>query len=485
MFSRTAKNSPRSAAWRISLWSSVAFAIGTAFAFWFLQGFLGHEIQSRADSWLTGELGVLADVAERTPADQLHDAVVDEVAELASREAPRDDTSADAVDRSVFFLQTTSQGLLKLHTGAGVGATDAHALKQSPVVPGKPATVSIPGFLVPFRVAEEHLKDGDRIYLALSTDYERRILHRLRVEFTILWCLIISLGTFLVFFSSRRTLRRVQLITETANSIGRTNLGSRIPSLGRDDEITRLSLTLNHMLDRLQASVEQLHAMSDALAHDLRSPMTSVRGKLELALMSADEDKREEAIVHCIEEVDRISSLLSTSLDVSEASADALRLRKEPVDLEHIFRSMVELHEPAFNQAGLNLCFENEGSVYILADVSLLQRAIANLLDNELKHLAPGRSVLVKLQHTHERVQISIEDDGAGFPSAVLPQIFERYVKGPTSGGHGLGLAFVSAVVRSHGGTVVVANKAAGGAILTIELSLQVAVKPIMSGIPA
>src|SRR5579875_3105224 len=104
MSSRTGRSKPHSAAWRISLWSGVAFAVGTAIAFWFLQSFLAHDIQKRADSWLTGELGVLADVAERTPADKLHDAVVDEIAELASREAPRDDGAPGTLNRSVFFI---------------------------------------------------------------------------------------------------------------------------------------------------------------------------------------------------------------------------------------------------------------------------------------------------------------------------------------------------------------------------------------------
>ena len=473
MFSRIAEKKPRSAAWRISLWSGVAFAIGTAIAFWFLQSFLAHDIQNRADSWLTGELGVLADVAERTPANQLHDAVVDEVAELASREAPHDDASAGAMNRAVLFLQTTPDGQLKLHTGAGVGTADALAVQKSLVTPTRPANVAIDGYRVPFRVAEAQLTNGDRIYLALSTRYERKVLRRLRNEFAALWCAIICLGTFIVFFSTRRTLHRIHVITETAESIGRNNLRSRIPALARNDEISRLSLTLNMMLDRIEASVQQLHAMSDALAHDLRSPMTCVRGKLELALMSHGLEEREEAIVRSIEEVDRVSSLLSTSLDVSEASADALRLRKEPIDLHQTLRSMVELYEPTFTHAGLSLALQSHGSVLIEADPALLQRTVANLLDNELKHLAPGNTVTITVQHSPDWARVLLEDDGTGFPGDLLPRVFERYTKGPKSQGYGLGLAFVSAVIRSHDGTVVASNRPNGGACIIVELPLQ------------
>ncbi len=470
MSSKTADARPRSAAWRISLWSGVAFAIGTAIAFWFLQSFLVHDIQNRADSWLTGELGVLADVAERTPANQLHDAVVDEIAELASREAPHDEASPGAINRAVFFIETSSDGQLKLHTGAGVGTADALAVKTSSVSPGRPVDVAISGFRVPFRVAEAQLANGDRIYLGLSTRYERKVLRRLRIEFASLWCAIICLGTFIVFFSTRRTLYRIQVITETADSIGRRNLRSRIPALARNDEISRLSLTLNKMLDRIEASVQQLNTMSDALAHDLRSPITAVRGKLELALMSRDPDQREEAIVRCIDELDRVSSLLSTSLDVSEASADALRLKKEPIDLDYTLRAMVELYEPSFAHAGLNLVFSSPGAVSIDADAALIQRIVANLLDNELKHLAPGRTVTVSLQQLRDRVKVTVEDDGPGFPEELLPRLFERYTKGSNSQGHGLGLALVSAVVRSHDGTVLAKNTALGGAYISFEL---------------
>src|ERR1700709_2282979 len=121
MSSRTGRRTPITAAWRISLWSGGVFALGTAGAFWFLQSFLARDIQNRADSWLTGELGVLADVAQRSPENRLHDVVVREVAELASREVPHEDTAPGAMDRAVFFIETASDGQLKLHTGAGDG----------------------------------------------------------------------------------------------------------------------------------------------------------------------------------------------------------------------------------------------------------------------------------------------------------------------------------------------------------------------------
>lgn len=476
MFSRIAKDQRGTAAWRVTLWSSVFFAIGTALAFWFLQQFVANEIQNRADSWLTGELGVLADVAERTPVNQLHDTVVREVAELASREVPHDEATSGAMNRAVFFLQLNAAGDVELHTGVASAEAAARAIADSPLSPEHPAYASVAGFAVPFRVAEARLADGDRIILALSSEHERRVLHRLRVEFLVLWVTIIAFGSLIVFVSTRRMLHRVQVITDTAETIGRSNLRSRVPVAHTKDEISRLSSTLNRMLDRVETSVQQLHAMSDALAHDLRSPLTSLRGKLELALYSTDHGDRDSALGQCIEELDRISSLLSTSLDVSEANADALRLRRESFDLAGTVRSLAELYEPAFSQAGLSLVVRGAICDQISADPALMQRVVSNLLDNELKHLGPGHTVSVALGQTGDAVQLTIEDDGEGFPPGLLPNVFGRFIKGPNSRGHGLGLAFVSAVVRTHDGSAVVQNRPMGGA--HIEISLPTAKKP-------
>ena len=189
--------------------------------------------------------------------------------------------------------------------------------------------------------------------------------------------------------------------------------------------------------------------------------------------MSPMQEERDEVIVHCIDELDRISSLLNTSLDLSLASADALRLRKEQIDLEKTLRSLVELYEPSFAHAGLKLQFHAAGPLAMEADKALIQRTLANLLDNEYKHLTSGHTVNITLQVDGDRASILLEDDGPGFPEDLLPRLFERYTKGAQSSGHGLGLAFVSAVVRSHDGTVIAANRPGGGASLALLIPLQ------------
>lgn len=470
MFSRIADAGTRTAATRIALGSTVAFAIGTAIAFAFLLNFVANDIQSRSDAWLTGELAVLAEVATGQSGSNAHETLVQEVSELASREAPGSVYGSNLPNRSVFFLQTSADGALVLHTGAGDGPADLEAIQRNNLVDGPPENVSVPGFHLPFRVAVRRLNTGERVYLALSTRYERLVLHRLWRTFAIIWVAMIVLGTAIVYFSTRRMLRRVQAISETAAIIGQTNLSSRVPASGRNDEIARLTSIFNQMLDRIQAAVQQLHTMSDSLAHDLRSPLTSTRAKLELALMSSSLGEKEEAIVHAVEDLDRMSVLLSTSLDVAEANADALRIRKETVSLDETLQSLVELYEPSFAQCGLKLRFQVAEPVRVEADPVLLQRTLTNLFDNELKHAAPATVVTVNAQQRGSGCVLTLEDDGCGFPEEILPRIFERHVKGPASNGHGLGLAFVAAVVRSHNGQIAATNPAGGGARITLQL---------------
>jgi signal transduction histidine kinase len=458
----------QTAAWRISLWGGIAFAIGTAIAFWFLQAFLVHEIQKRADAWLTGELGVLVDVAENTPNDKRHEAVISEVADLASREVPHLEGASGALRESVFFLETDAAHNLVLETGAGRGADNLAAIQGVGRELVSPTDIKVTGFDVPFRVAYSRLNSGERVYLGLSSAYQRQVLLRLRLECFAFWCAIIVLGTGIVFVSTRSMLLRVRAISEAASQIGRSNLKTRVGTGEGNDEIAQLSVTFNQMLDRIEWSVQQLHTLSDSLAHDLRSPMTSMRGKLELALMSEETSAKEEALISAIEEIDRLSALFSTSLDVSEASADALRLRRERHNLELTVRSLVELYEPSFSESGLTLSLQTTGPVWIEGDPSLIQRTVSNLLDNSLKHTRPGTIVVVSVQHTDKAV-LRVEDNGDGFPEELLPRLFQRHAKGPYSTGHGLGLAFVAAVVRSHNGEVNACNLPGGGASISIE----------------
>src|SRR5271154_3159990 len=469
MSSKTANPIMHSAAWRISLWATLAFAIGTMLVFAMLHRFVANDIQRRSDAWLTGEVAVLGDVAGRTPKDRLYGRVVGEVAELASREVPNKLRSNGNENDSVFFLQAGDSGSAKLWVGSGDGAANLAAIRSTRVLPDVPFDVRVQGFGIPFRVASVRIADGSNIYLGLSERDERHVLRNLRVRFLTLWVAIVLLGFVIVFYATWKMLRRVSEITEAASRIGQSDLSSRVPDTRGNDEIGHLARTLNHMLDRIESTVHQLHTITDSLAHDLRSPLTAIRNKLETALASDVREDHAESIVSAIDELDRLTEFLNTSLDVAEARADALRLSRTEVDLDALVRGMIDLYEPSMSDKGLGVKIRSAGSVKVLADPALLHRVIANLLDNELKHLPASCTVSINLGASENAANLTLEDDGPGFASEIISQIFERRIKGRDSKGRGLGLAFVEAVVRAHGGSVKASNRPEGGARLSIS----------------
>jgi signal transduction histidine kinase len=458
MSSKTGKPAMRSAAWRISLWATLAFAFGTTVVFVFLHGFVASDIQRRSDAWLSGEVEVLGDVAERTPKNALYDTVVGEVAELAEREVPDKPATGNGTDDTVFFLQSGGDGSLKLWVGAGNGEAHLQAIRAKHIPEDRPTDLTVPGFAVPFRVASIRMDDGSQIYLGLSERDEQRVLWSLRLRFLVLWLLIVLLGFGIVFLTTHRMLSHVRRITEAASQIGHSDLDARVPTTKRNDEVSHLALTLNRMLDRIESSMHQLHTITDSLAHDLRSPFT--------------DNEQAEPIVSAIDELDRLTDFLNKSLDVAEAKADALRLTRSVVELDDLLRVMIDLYEPSMSENGLRVRLQSRGPVSILVDSALLHRMIANLLDNELKHLPANRNLTIDLNSEGSSAILTLEDDGPGFDPEVLLHVFEGRVKGKTSDGHGLGLAFVDAVARAHGGTVTASNREGGGARIAITLPL-------------
>lgn len=471
MYSKIDNQRLHSAAWRISLWATLAFAFGTSLVFAGLHQFVANDIQRRSDAWLSGEVEVLGDVAERTPKDRLYDRVVIEVAELASNEVPNKSRDERTENDSVFFLQAEPTGPAKLWVGAGDGQSNLAAIRNRDVTPDVPFHLRVKGFSIPFRVVASRIDDGSFIYLGLSERDELRVLRSLRVRFLSLGLLIILFGFAIVFYTTRRMLGHVRDITGAASRIGESDLSRRVPTTRYNDEIGQLALTLNRMLDRIESSVHQLHTITDSLAHDLRSPLTAIRGKLEMSLSERSQSAQGELmIVTAIDELDRLTDFLNSSLDVAEARADALRLTRSEIDLDEMMRVMIDLYEPCMSERGLRMQLRSGGSLKVFADAALMHRAVANLLDNEIKHLPASCTVTICLQLEKEEAMLIVEDNGPGFAAEVEHTMFDQRAKSRGSSGHGLGLAFVQAVVRAHGGNVTASNRPEGGARLLIAL---------------
>ncbi len=460
------------AAWRISIWTTLAFAVGTAIAFSVVYAFVANNISEHIDTWLSGEAEVLADVSANTPRDALYERLVEEVAELAEHEIPEERDGNSHAANAVFFLQTSNKGGEPIWVGPAAKDPILQAVAQTQFALGAPQSLRIsPG--ISYRVVMRHGPRGN-VYLGLSDRGARSRLHHLTRRFVFIWGMVALFGFLISYLSARRTLARVERITETVAQIGTEDLSARLPEPSNDDEISRLARTFNHMLGRIHASINQLRAVTDAVAHDLKSPVTSIRGRLEAALLNGDEDGWQEPVGQAIEGLDRLSQLLNTTLDLAEAEAGALKLERMPVDLSGTVRQLADLYRPALIDHGHRVVLDVEDGVHVDADAGLLNRVLSNLLENELVHVPGGCDVRIALRSHDGSAELLVEDNGPGFPPDVGSRAFERFVKGKHSPGHGLGLAFVDAVVQAHGGAVKIARRETGGAAITVTLPATV-----------
>jgi len=472
MFSRLPKGSRSTAAWRISIWTTVAFAVGSALSFFVVYLVVAKELRERSDAWLSGEAEVLAEVSSRTPRDNLYDRIVEEVAELAAQEVPDERNSKGQPLNSVFFLQTVSSSD-PLWVGPGAKEAFQQAIQKAGLTPRIPQSVSVEGWKTPFRIVVHEGSAGNAIYLGLSERGTMHQMNRLLGRLFMVWIGMVLLGFAISYQSARRTLTRVDDITETVACIGSDDLGSRLPETPSYDEISRLAQTFNHMLDRIQASVSQLRAVTDGVAHDLKSPVTSIRGTLEVALSGDTDNRWRERVAEAIEGLDRLSQLLNTTLDLAEAEAGALRLDRETVDLSGLVKQHVDLYHPAMAERRHELVANLEQLVMVEVDFALMNRVIGNLLDNELTHLPEGCLIHLSVAARDGVAEIVIEDNGPGFPPEIGTHGFKRFLKGPHSPGHGLGLPLVEAVVHAHGGKVRISDQK-DGARITVSLPIAV-----------
>ena len=310
-----------------------------------------------------------------------------------------------------------------------------------------------------------------RIFLGFADTVVHSFLDRLIRRFLVIWFFIGALGFLISFFAAHRTLSHVERITQTAARIGSEDLTQRVFESPHNDEVSRLVATFNHMLDRIQASVRQLRTVTESVAHDLKSPVTSIRGSLEVALTEQGADWQERVAI-AIEKLDRLLQALDTALDLAEADAGALQLLREHVELSQLVSQLVDLYQPAMADSQHHVVCDFQPNVIVDADRSLLNRTVANLLDNEVAHLPAGCCLSFEVTSHGDEAEFRISDGGPGFPANVKAHAFERFVKGNQSHGHGLGLAFVDAVTQAHGGHVRILDRELGGTQILLALPL-------------
>jgi len=292
---------------------------------------------------------------------------------------------------------------------------------------------------------------------------------------------IVSMG-FIIFFSaasglflSRKALSGVKAITRTANSISGANLEKRVPETGNQDELDLLAITFNRMLDRIEELIKSIREMSDNIAHDLKSPLTRIRGFAEIALVNMDDlDHYRGMAANTIEETDRLLEMINTMLVISRAEAGEAEFIFKPVDLSAMVLEACDLFVPVAEDKEIDFTHDVAGHIYLEADAKMLQRAFSNLLDNAFKYTRKRGRVHVDLQKKSKGfVDIRVTDTGPGIDSINLEKIFDRFFRAEASRstpGTGLGLSLARTIAREHKGDLVAASQLSKGSVFTMRL---------------
>jgi len=211
------------------------------------------------------------------------------------------------------------------------------------------------------------------------------------------------------------------------------------------------------------------------VAHDLRTPMTRLRGTAEMALQSGRTvDELREALADCIEEVDRVRSLLDALMDLSEAETGAMRLRRDQVNVTELMAEAVELYSEVAEQKSIQIAVNQSAEVPpITGDRTRLIQVLANLIDNAIKYSAPGSDITTTVAPSEGGVLVTVADNGPGIEAADLSRIWERLYRGDQSRserGLGLGLSLVRAIVEAHGGRATVESTPGHGSRFLVWL---------------
>jgi signal transduction histidine kinase len=275
-------------------------------------------------------------------------------------------------------------------------------------------------------------------------------------------------------FLTRSTLKPLRDLRDAVRRILQTGqTDDRVPVYGSEDTVDELSHLFNAMLARITTLIHGMRNALDHVAHDLRTPMTRLRVTAESALASNDPAKQREALSDVLEESDRVLSMLTTLMDISEAETGTMKLNRSDVDVQALAGEIRDLYEDTADAAGVTLAVNVPANLVVRADRDRLRQALANLVDNAVKYTPRGGRVEVHAASEANADAIRVSDTGAGIPERDLPRIFDRLYRGDQSRatrGLGLGLSLVRAVIEAHGGTINVSSTPGAGSTFTIRL---------------
>ena len=456
--------SPRTLAFRLTLWYAFIFTLTSLGAFLLFNFLITSGLNERTDQALLAEVSELSSHLALKGLDVVELDIVQ-------------DAQSSGVDR--MFLRVLSLDGEELVSSNMTSWTNV-AIKREALerlTNGEShvfETLAIPQLPHKVRILYGIIGPDKLVQIGRSLEDNELFMEAFRERFVLLMTALIIFGGLIGWFMARRALQGVEEVAQTAEDISKGAFERRVPFKARGAEIDRLATTFNEMLDRIHALICGMREISDNIAHDLRSPITRIRGVAEMTLTSGKSmGEYESMAANTIEECDRLLEMIETMLAISELEAGAGDLAMEEVDMAGVVEDACDLFQPLAEDKDLTIVTEVITDSFVRGDTQKLQRLVANLLDNAIKYTESEGTVKVSLDGDASKVLLSVEDTGNGISEDDLANIFERFYRCDPSrseAGVGLGLSLVMAIARSHGGEVAVTSYPGKGSTFSVSL---------------
>lgn len=318
-------------------------------------------------------------------------------------------------------------------------------------------------------------KNGLVMVMGISLSENEQLVAGYRRVFATAFVVVLIVASLLGLLIAHGAMAGVKRVTQTASAIEHGDLTQRVTSHGEGEEIHDLTVQFNRMLERIADVMMELKQITSNVAHDLRSPITRIRGLAETTLISNSNNEDYQKMAGAvIEESDSLINMINTMLEIARTDSGIVQFEKQSVDLGELVHTAHDLFDPVAED--MNIRFDvniQDDHLFVMGDLQRLQRIVANLVDNALKFTPSGETVSLSIIANPNEVSIIVKDTGTGISEDELPRIFDRFYRTDQSrsaGGSGLGLSLVQSLVRVHDGVVNVESSVGEGSVFTIVL---------------